>query len=188
MLRVLSDPPPLGRVVVNTVLFVVDLVLAGVRRGLVPAAVGLGLLLLLARRGAAGLQRMAAWLRGLFLRPPRPVAQVCWPGGDPAIHDVLVVGAGPAGLSAALHLRKLGLTVQVLERSNSTMDKVWQGMVSLWRSLLHRDHHPGDHATHALTAIPFRATELLYHPGAPLPAIPLPSGTILLAGRCAETC
>jgi NADPH-dependent glutamate synthase beta subunit-like oxidoreductase len=42
-----------------------------------------------------------------------------WPlhSGEPSGHRVLVVGAGPAGLSCAYHLRRLGHTVEVREAS-----------------------------------------------------------------------
>ena len=41
------------------------------------------------------------------------------------IYDLLVVGAGPAGLSAACHAKKEGLSVLILERgelANTTFD------------------------------------------------------------------
>ena len=33
------------------------------------------------------------------------------------MHDIVIVGAGPAGLTAALYARRMGKTVLVLEKS-----------------------------------------------------------------------
>lgn len=39
-----------------------------------------------------------------------------YPGNDPSPVDVLVVGAGPTGLTAALEARKLGMSVRIIDR------------------------------------------------------------------------
>jgi geranylgeranyl reductase family protein len=38
-------------------------------------------------------------------------------------HDVLVVGAGPAGISAAIHLHRLGITATVIDKATFPRDK-----------------------------------------------------------------
>ena len=50
-------------------------------------------------------------------------------GNDPAVYDVVIVGAGGAGLTAALELRQLGLRVIVLEKSKlaNTIDTLPEG-------------------------------------------------------------
>ena len=37
------------------------------------------------------------------------------------MHDVIIVGAGPAGSSAAIHCNKLGLKTLILEKSKLTI-------------------------------------------------------------------
>ena len=40
------------------------------------------------------------------------------------MHDVIIVGAGPAGSSAAIHCNKLGLKTLILEKSKFPRDKI----------------------------------------------------------------
>ena len=50
-------------------------------------------------------------------------------GNDPAVYDVVIAGAGAAGLTAALELQQLGLRVIVLEKSKlaNTVDNLPEG-------------------------------------------------------------
>ena len=43
------------------------------------------------------------------------------------VSDVLIVGAGPAGLTAAFYLAQQGLKVTIVERKLSTGGGIWGG-------------------------------------------------------------
>ena len=44
------------------------------------------------------------------------------------IHDVAVIGAGPAGMSAAVQLRQLGLSVLVVDEQPAPGGQIWRGI------------------------------------------------------------
>lgn len=53
--------------------------------------------------------------------------------------DVVIVGAGPAGLTAALHLTNRGFKVTVLERRLASGGGVWGGAMGLNEAVVQRD-------------------------------------------------
>ena len=49
------------------------------------------------------------------------------------MYDAIIVGAGPAGSSAAIHCNKLGLKTLILEKSKFPRDKICGDALS-WKS------------------------------------------------------
>ena len=49
---------------------------------------------------------------------------------DPAYYDVIIVGAGPGGLSCAKHLKGSGLKVLILEKSSDLGKKICSGEIT----------------------------------------------------------
>lgn len=59
-------------------------------------------------------------------------------------HDLLIIGAGPAGISAATEARAHGLSVQVLDENAAPGGRIWQALES--RAAKDQDDIDGQHA------------------------------------------
>jgi NADPH-dependent 2,4-dienoyl-CoA reductase/sulfur reductase-like enzyme len=79
------------------------------------------------------------------------------------IHDVVVIGAGPAGMSAAVQLRKFGASVLVVDEQPAPGGQIWRGIErnasGVIAAALGADYEKG----RALTAA-FRASGAEYSP------------------------
>ncbi len=58
------------------------------------------------------------------MRSPRPVPRTRHRANQPEDADIIVVGAGPAGSSAAYHLATAGMDVLLLEKTSFPREKV----------------------------------------------------------------
>ncbi len=77
-------------------------------------------------------------------------------------HDLVIVGAGPAGLSAAVQARALGLDVVVLDEQPAPGGQIWRALEA--RSARPGGSHAGEDAGAALIRT-FRTSGAGYRPG-----------------------
>ena len=80
------------------------------------------------------------------------------------MHDLVIIGAGPAGMAAAIEARSLGLDVAVIDEQASPGGQIYRGVEAADRqgrsTKLGADYHKGVELASA-----FRACGALYYPG-----------------------
>ncbi|GGE25828.1 NADPH-dependent 2,4-dienoyl-CoA reductase, sulfur reductase [Gemmobacter megaterium] len=79
-------------------------------------------------------------------------------------HDILIVGAGPAGMAAAIELRRLGLMPLVVDEQPRPGGQIWRDVERQRPDVLRRALGP-DYAAGADMVARFRASGAEYRPG-----------------------